>query len=132
LVDGELDLHSSAGGLEPTGELPVRPLDSLSFDRRVAVVKIDAEGFEMDILAGAEEFVARHRPVFLGEFSEHWMRSRGQAVDAPFAWAAAHGYRVQAVSLQRTGMVLKRTRLELSAIESAHQRGTTELLLTPR
>lgn len=132
LVDADVARHVAVGGLEPAGDIPVRTLDSLAFDAPVSVVKMDAEGFEMAILGGGEGFVARHRPVIYGEFSEEWMRSRGRDVDEPFAWARDHGYTVQAVALVSSGLVVKRTRLEVSPIESSHDRGATELLLTPQ
>ena len=46
-----------------------RRLDSFSF-RDVSFVKIDVEGYEIEVLAGAAETLARERPVLLVEIEE--------------------------------------------------------------
>lgn len=41
-------------------------LDSISFDRKVELIKIDVEGMEYDVIAGAKSVIAKHSPfVFL-------------------------------------------------------------------
>ncbi|MGH9278593.1 MAG: FkbM family methyltransferase [Acidimicrobiales bacterium] len=127
----DLARHVREGRLGPTVEAPMQCLDTLPFDRAVSVVKIDAEGFEMDILAGGESFVARHRPVIFGEFSEPWMRSRGRRLEEPFEWAREHGYTVFNVFLERSGAIRKRTWLRVAPIESPAERKPAELLLVP-
>lgn len=130
---GEMDRHSSHGNLGPEVTIAVTPLDALPLEEAVSVVKIDAEGYEMDILAGAEAFFARHRPVILAEFSEQWMRSRGRSPEEPFAWAEDHGYDVHRVAIEASGgRIVKRTELRITRIDRARDRGATELLLTPR
>ena len=43
------------------------PLDSLHVEQRVALVKIDAEGHEAQVLAGMPELLRRHRPTLIVE-----------------------------------------------------------------
>jgi FkbM family methyltransferase len=128
----ELARHSSQGGLGPRLTIPIHCLDTMSFDQPVSVVKIDAEGFEMDVLAGAERFIATHRPVILAEFSEPWMQSRGRRLDEPFEWARDHAYSVHRVTITRSGKILKRTRLQVTAVDTPAARGESELLMVPR
>jgi FkbM family methyltransferase len=47
---------SGAGGVD------CRPLDQLSFLGPISFLKIDVEGMELDVLLGAAELIARHRP----------------------------------------------------------------------
>lgn len=88
--------HRHLGG--PSG----RPGDSR------AAVQFDQDGcrrlgYELHALAGAEDFIARSRPVIFGEFSTERLRSRSFAEDAPLQWAATHGYSAIHVHLRRAG-----------------------------
>lgn len=132
IAEHEMAEHSSQGGLGPGLSVAVQPLDALYFDEPISVVKIDAEGFEMDILTGASQFIARHRPVIYAEFSEPWMRSRGRDPDEPFDWARTHDYIMKKVTIERSGLILKKTQLRLAEIGSSQQRGGAELLLVPQ
>ncbi len=49
------------------GELRVSVLDSFSFDRPVALIKLDVEGMEIDVLEGARRLLQRDRPLIYVE-----------------------------------------------------------------
>jgi FkbM family methyltransferase len=47
----------------------IRPLDSFSFDR-IDLIKIDAEGMEPEVIGGAQQTIARHRPIIFAECND--------------------------------------------------------------
>lgn len=94
---------SSTGGTRVTGPgpIPMRTLDSFQFDV-VDLLKIDCEGYEIDVLAGAKATIARCRPVVaveqrakltttFGHGSQDavkWLRQLG----AKLVWTDQHDY----------------------------------------
>jgi FkbM family methyltransferase len=80
-------------------EVEVAPLDDLLrlSERRVGVVKIDTEGFELPVLAGARALVARHRPVLIVEID----RRQNPAVDEVFDLLTAEGESLALVGRDR-------------------------------
>ena len=84
---------SQRGGLgatslepDPSGEVPVVPLDSLVAGP-VDFLKIDVEGMEMSVLAGAQALIRRCRPKIFIEIAN------GNTT-AFSSWLAANGYEV--------------------------------------
>ena len=75
-----------------TGELvDVVPLDDLGITR-LDFIKIDVEGFELEVLRGAEQLIERFHPAILCEIQHHAARY-GHTPEETFAFLAAHGYR---------------------------------------
>lgn len=68
-------------------EVPVARLDSLHLDP--AVIKIDVEGAEVDVLRGAQNTIATHHPTI---FFECWEDERGQRTSEIFATLDDFGY----------------------------------------
>jgi FkbM family methyltransferase len=71
----------------PVSAVPVLPLDSLNIacSYRVGFVKLDVEGMELDVLRGAERFIASNRPaMFVEVHNEHAVAFN--------EWAASNGY----------------------------------------
>ena len=68
---------ASAVGIE---RVPVYRLDDLlePMGFRPDVVKIDVEGFELDVIRGMEVLLRRSRPVVLCEVTVEWIINRGQ------------------------------------------------------
>jgi FkbM family methyltransferase len=48
----------------------IEPLDAFRFPHRISFIKIDVEGFEPDVLMGAEETIQRDRPVLCLEINK--------------------------------------------------------------
>jgi FkbM family methyltransferase len=56
---------------DPTGRVPlVRLDDDVRGEPRIDVVKIDVEGWELEVLKGGEAVIARHRPLLYVEVME--------------------------------------------------------------
>jgi FkbM family methyltransferase len=103
-VDGELQLavpvlgghmytgyaHIGAAGDGERGEtVPVRRLDSFGFDD-VTFAKIDVEGHEGAVIAGARDTLARCRPTLLVEIEQRHLD--GRRAEDRIAEIAAYGY----------------------------------------
>lgn len=61
------------------GDIPVVPMDSIKLpkDKRLALIKIDVEGMEVDVLRGGIQTIRAHRPVVL---TEEWERETTQEI----------------------------------------------------
>jgi FkbM family methyltransferase len=96
---------TSNGQVSRTGEsreLPVlfaqaKRLDDLLTDlRRLDLLKIDIEGYELRALRGFESGLARHRPTLLTEFHPKCMRENAGTVPEEYlAFLIAYGSRVE-------------------------------------
>jgi FkbM family methyltransferase len=68
---------------EGTVEVDVVTLDEVvagtAGGRTVDLVKIDVEGYEFEVLEGARDLLARHRPVLVMEFNDPLLRDRGRS-----------------------------------------------------
>jgi FkbM family methyltransferase len=72
---------------DPIGTIPVLPLDELA-SGPVDFLKIDAEGMELEVLAGAASLIARDRPFLYIEVVDE------QTVSF-LSWADQNGYRIE-------------------------------------
>jgi FkbM family methyltransferase len=70
-------------------DVPVRRLDDLDLGQ-IGFIKIDVEGHEMAVLAGATATIRRDRPTLLVEAED---RHRPGATAELFRWAEEQGYR---------------------------------------
>lgn len=57
-----------------------------------ATIKIDVEGYELHVLRGLRQTLARLRPVVFTEVSDDYLRRAGSSVDALFAFMHDLGY----------------------------------------
>lgn len=73
-----------ANQIVPGGELAMMPLDAFTFPR-LDFIKIDAEGYEPDILVGGEATMKKHRPVMLIEVNRPILEARGFSPDKVYA-----------------------------------------------
>ncbi|MBU4609194.1 FkbM family methyltransferase [Achromobacter sp. GG226] len=84
-------MQGNGGGssLEAAGGdagIDVWPLDDVPLDGPVHFLKLDVEGMELDVLAGAERVIRRHSPILFLEVNS--LEKSGAAL----AWARVHGY----------------------------------------
>lgn len=96
--DGATSLVSRPGTAMKThvsgdeGPVPLRRLDSFSF-QEVDFIKIDCEGFDLHVLQGAEQTIARWHPRIIFESKPGVSLKRyGDAQDAALMWLRARNY----------------------------------------
>ena len=84
---GEVAHPSAAGAATHVEQVGAKSLDQLVREHglRPALVKIDVEGGEGPVFAGAEETLREHRPVIVSEFSLSLLRHNGTDPDAILA-----------------------------------------------
>lgn len=74
-------------------------LDDLTIDKAVSCMKIDVEGYEIDVLHGGIDLIKRNRPVIIGEFEPWQLELRGVSVQDLFAWCIESGYVLYSLDL---------------------------------
>lgn len=132
----EVERHDKAGNTGDVEVIQVKPLDDLDLspsdrDRPCSLMKLDTEGFEMEILSGATAFVAKHRPTMLGEFSPQWLETRGFSASAPAEWAVTNQYVCREVVHARGNPMLEAREVSLRHWTDAKERTGSDLMLVP-
>jgi FkbM family methyltransferase len=69
--------------LDEAGSIRVATLDEHVGDRKVSLIKIDVEGFELEVLKGAERTIARDMPIICAEAAEEQNRQQLEAFLSP-------------------------------------------------
>ena len=136
LAADEVARHDEAGGTGTEQLADVYRFDEIDLspddrDRPCSLVKLDVEGFEMEVLAGASSFLAANRPVIFAEFNPAWLETRGVDPRAPLRWAADNSYRCMELVYSRRRAMLDRQRVSLRPLATGADRSGTSLLLTP-
>jgi FkbM family methyltransferase len=89
-------LHAKHLGREMlTEQAQSRSLDSMlneHGDRKVQLVKLDVDGFECDVLAGATAMLREARPVFVMELAPYVLEERGASLDQLLSYFLPNGY----------------------------------------
>ena len=112
-------------------DVPVMRLDDIDFPRAVSFLKMDVEGFELEVLRGARALLERDRPVIFGEFNAAWLRIRGEKLSAELPSIAALGYDVFAVEQRRSARWRPRDVVGLRRLDAPFAEGCENLLLLP-
>lgn len=71
-------------------------LDSMSLPHRISLIKIDAEGHDLQVLRGAERLIANSKPLLIVESPD-----KGEIAE----WIATRGYTVSKVDSRSPNMV---------------------------
>lgn len=83
------ELRTNLGGqaLElGSGDIQVITLDEMNYNRSIRAIKIDVEGFELQVLQGAQALIARDRPIIYVECADE------QQFVAVFDWMSGSDY----------------------------------------
>jgi FkbM family methyltransferase len=91
---GALPTADAEYTLPESFDVEVMRLDDLAVDLSdIALVKIDTDGSELDVLRGAETLLVRTRPAIVFEFYPEGMRRRSASASALFELLERHRYR---------------------------------------
>lgn len=82
---------------------------------RIDLIKIDVEGFEMDVLQGSEEVIRSFQPVLFIELDDENLRVHGTSASALVALVRSWGYSVRIA--QNNELVSDRTELQGIAVD---------------
>ena len=91
---------------------------------RIDFVKIDVDGYEIDVIEGAVETLRRHKPVMMMEFAPDNFSERGRSFTELLDALLALGYRARTVGG-------KPLRLEPSLAARIPRKGSMNLILQP-
>lgn len=89
--------HTAIRGYVPKLEqIRKSTVDALVAEHGLApgFIKIDVEGFEMEVLSGAEVTLEKHRPLILSELSDSLLRKNGSSAQEVVGLLRKHRYRV--------------------------------------
>ncbi len=106
-------------------------LDDLDLPRRVSFMKLDVEGFELEVLRGAHATIERDRPAIFGEFSAEWLKIRGEDLASYLGFLAELDYQVFAVDEYRSAFWRPRDLATLRRQEAPFSSAAQNLLLVP-
>ncbi|MDE2106840.1 MAG: FkbM family methyltransferase [Patescibacteria group bacterium] len=70
-------------------------IDKIWNQRRVSLLKIDAQGCDLPILHGAEAIIRYHRPLIVCEFEPALAEQHGHTAADYRGWFAQHGYEIR-------------------------------------
>lgn len=98
------EMNGDSGLLPPpkgdSTQVEVRTLDSEVAELGLvpSVIKIDVEGWEFEVLKGAEGTIARHRPIIFLSLHAPALVQLGTSPEAVKSWLQARGYECQVIS----------------------------------
>jgi len=111
----------------PVARVPTVAIDDLTTGP-VALVKIDVEGHEAEVVMGARRTVAQHAPAVIFEYAPELLTAGGTS---PFEWFARHDYRLFGIRSSRHRLT-GRGRLRLVPLAELPGAGTEILAAPPR
>jgi FkbM family methyltransferase len=122
----------SIGGTSDGAKVPVRRLDDISRPSPVSAMKVDVEGYELEVLRGAERLLREDRPVVLGEFGPEWLAARQEDLPAYLSTLSEIDYEALEVVTGRSSPWRGIDTVELRPLRLDRAKQASGLLLRPR
>lgn len=105
--------------------VPTVTIDDIS-DGPVALIKIDVEGHEATVVAGASRTIERYSPSIVFEYAPELLASSS----SPFGWLRSRGYELFSVHTERHG-IASHGDLALASLGRLPDHGTDILAISP-
>ena len=118
-------------GSADTIAITVCRLDDIPMPRPISFIKLDVEGFELEVLRGGWETIRRDRPVIFGEFSTEWLRIRGENLPAYLCKLADIGYAVFTLQEERSAAWRAKDIVDRKELLAPFDSPNANLLLVP-
>jgi hypothetical protein len=101
-----LEASSKSGSNSEDVEIPVRSLDEICAESGMSpeIIKVDVEGFELEVLKGAEESLAKSRLLFLEIHPERLDELQVPQADI-FEWLNSRGWKIETLHGKRLSSV---------------------------
>lgn len=91
--DGDTSSLGVNHGAKRTIQVPLDTVDnSLKAENRIDVIKIDVEGYELEVLRGAKAILAQHKPLLYFEFIPDYTKERLIKIDDFKTLLEPYGY----------------------------------------
>jgi len=88
----------------------------------ISLIKIDVEGFEMEVLRGAVEVLRKFKPILFVEVDDAFLLRQQSSVEAIFDLLTSHGYKIKTANTGEyvsTGLMLSGKHLDIVAEPTA-------------
>ena len=137
-VDGEISLYVDIKRASMTSQIPLvesdeRKVQMVKLDTQglsdVGFIKIDVEGFEMQVLKGAKYIIEKYRPACMVEVYQPWSEKTGSSVSETFEWFEPLGYKCYMYDCNIDSLVQIKTVLEfIKAVMEDHSKHDGDFL----
>lgn len=90
----KLNTKTRAGRINVDGDMDVEidSMDNIFKNIPIDFVKIDVEGFEYEVLLGAEEVIKKYKPKFIIETHPKYLEDLGSSEEEVISFMEKHGY----------------------------------------
>ena len=88
----EKNIGSTQIALEENGEIPVVSIDSMQINEPIKLIKVDVEGFEVNVLRGCIKTIGKYRPYILIEI-------QAENFETIQSLLSAYGYKYEKLNL---------------------------------
>lgn len=93
-IGGENNLGAAKVKIDDEGEITIRRLDAMELPDRPALIKVDVEGMDLEVLKGAESTLRKHMPIIAVEAADRatFLEIAGFLEGLGYAHLETHNY----------------------------------------